>query len=44
MSVSESGVKLDVELEVTIMFVGKTRRYNVVSANAELDVTVRILL
>uniref|UniRef100_A0A1I8EAW6 BPI2 domain-containing protein n=1 Tax=Wuchereria bancrofti TaxID=6293 RepID=A0A1I8EAW6_WUCBA len=39
--ISEQGVKIDIQVDLLILFVGKTRRYNIVDANAELDVTVR---
>uniref|UniRef100_A0A8R1TW70 Lipid-binding serum glycoprotein C-terminal domain-containing protein n=1 Tax=Onchocerca volvulus TaxID=6282 RepID=A0A8R1TW70_ONCVO len=39
--VSQQGVKIDLQVDLLILFVGKTRQHNVVNANAELDVTVR---
>ncbi|KAK6107997.1 LBP / BPI / CETP family N-terminal domain protein [Brugia pahangi] len=39
--ISEQGVKIDIQIDLLILFVGKSRRHNIVDANAELDVTVR---
>ncbi|VDK87149.1 unnamed protein product [Litomosoides sigmodontis] len=41
LSISEQGVKIDIQLDLLILFIGKTRRHNIVNANAELDITVR---
>uniref|UniRef100_A0A915PVW3 Lipid-binding serum glycoprotein C-terminal domain-containing protein n=1 Tax=Setaria digitata TaxID=48799 RepID=A0A915PVW3_9BILA len=41
LSINQGGIKIDIQVDLLILFVGKTRRHNVVNANAELDVTVR---
>ncbi|CAG9534285.1 unnamed protein product [Cercopithifilaria johnstoni] len=39
--ISEQGVKIDLQFDLLILFIGKTRRHNIINANTELDVTVR---
>ncbi|KAM3718154.1 Nose resistant to fluoxetine protein [Dirofilaria immitis] len=39
--INQQGVKIDIQVDLLILFVGKTRHHNIVNANAELDVTVR---
>ncbi|KAL3984535.1 LBP / BPI / CETP family N-terminal domain protein [Acanthocheilonema viteae] len=39
--ISEGGVKIDIQVDLLILFIGKTQRHNIVNANAELDITVR---
>ncbi|VDN82563.1 unnamed protein product [Brugia pahangi] len=41
--ISEQGVKIDIQIDLLILFVGKSRRHNIVDANAELDVTVDLI-
>lgn len=38
--INEQGVKIDIQVDLLILFVGKTRRHNIVNASAELIVTV----
>ncbi|EFO18236.2 hypothetical protein LOAG_10260 [Loa loa] len=38
--INEQGVKIDIQVNLLILFVGKTQQHNIVNANAELDVTV----
>lgn len=38
--INEKGVKINIQVDLLILFIGKTRRHNIVNANAELDVTV----
>lgn len=40
LTISEQGVKIDIQVDLLILFIGKTQRHNIVNANAELDVTV----
>uniref|UniRef100_A0A915BE14 Bactericidal permeability-increasing protein n=1 Tax=Parascaris univalens TaxID=6257 RepID=A0A915BE14_PARUN len=44
MRIDLSGVRLDIEGDVAIVFLGKTRRHEVVTANTKLDITVKPFL
>lgn len=44
MRIDLSGVRLDIEGDVAIVFLGKTRRHEVVTANTKLDITVTSFL
>lgn len=40
LTITEQSVKIDIQVDLLILFIGKTRRHNIVNANAELDITV----
>jgi hypothetical protein len=42
MSIDESGVRLDIQGDVSVMFQGKKKLHDIVHANARLDITVSV--